>query len=66
MIRRDIPANNQCFVISEDGYIYGEFRKYKAYDEYNPNGNNELEQSYNLEKKLDNGDYAISMMVDGK
>lgn len=66
LIKRDVPANNQYFVISEDGYIYGEFRKYEAYDEYNPNGNNDLEQRYNLEKKLENGDYAISMMIDGK
>ena len=61
IIKRDTPANGKYFVINNDGYIYGEFGKYYAYDEGDGDS-----PKYDFEKKLENGDYVISTMVDGR
>lgn len=57
VIKRDIPINNKFFVIANNGMIIGKFRKYRVYGDID---SNDEEQHYQLEKKLDNGDYVIS------
>ena len=58
IVKRDDPANGECFMIDENGSIQGAFRAYNAYDDGTENENY---LKYNLSDKIWNGDYIISV-----
>lgn len=60
IVMRDIPRNGEYFTINENGVVEGEFRSYRVYgDDYY--GEADTSPQWNLESKLGNGDYLISL-----
>lgn len=60
IVKRDVPANKEYFVINEHGMIDGEFRSYRVYDDNYYGGESENIQ-YELESMLPTGDYLVSI-----
>jgi hypothetical protein len=60
VVYKDIPANGEYFTINKQGLVEGEFRTYRVYDD-DYYGGADTSPQWNLESKLGNGDYLISV-----
>lgn len=65
VIKRDVPINGKYFVVNENGFIEGQYRKYMAYyeDAYDESERGEI-PDWDLVSTLPTGDFLISKKPD--